>query len=184
MHGFLLNISEWFMKVTVTKASLKDKSTVQNLGRFYVYEMSRYCGFLKGWETPANGLYECNDLSHYWKEPHEYPFLIKVDHELAGFVLVNKLGSTPDIEWNMGEFFIVSKYQGKGVGRKVAEQIFGQFLGVWEVMQIPENSGAITFWEKVIMDYSNGEFQKSDKIITKPKPHPMRVLKFRSKESN
>ncbi len=168
------------MEITINPASSEDLSVVQNLGRFYVYEMSRYCGFLKGWETPSNGLYECIDLSVYWNESNRYPFLIKIDNELAGFVLVNKIGSSPEVDWNMGEFFIVSKYQKKGVGHKVAVQIFKQFPGVWEVMQIPENKGAINFWEKVINCYTDGQFSRTQKVIPTPTPHPMIVLKFDS----
>ena len=72
--------------------------------------------------------------------------LIKADGELAGFALINKVGSTPDVDWNIGEFFIVSKFQGKGIGSYVAEQIFNQFPGIWETSQIPENKAALDFW--------------------------------------
>jgi len=169
------------MEIKISQASAKDKEIIQNLGRFYVYDMSRYCGFLEGWQTPSNGLYECFDFSRYWKEPDRYPFLLHVDNELAGFVLVNKIGSAPDIDLNMAEFFIIAKFQGKGVGRYVAEKIFSRFPGEWEVMQIPENKGAITFWEKVVDRYTSGNFQKYQKVITEPKPHPMKILKFNSK---
>lgn len=168
------------MKITLSKATNKDKDTIQNLGRFYVYEMSRYCGFLPDWETPPNGLFACRDLSPYCEEPERHAFLIKVDGELAGFVLINKIGSTPDVDWNIGEFFVVSKFQGKGVGRHTAEQIFSQFPGTWETTQMPENKAAIDFWEKVVRHYTNGQFEKTLKTIAKPEPHPMIVLKFMS----
>ena len=169
------------MKITLCKATEEDKSTIQNLGRFYVYEMSRYCGFLPTWETPSNGLFECIDLSSYTEKPDRHAFLIKVDGELAGFVLINKVGSSPDVDWNIGEFFVISKFQGKGVGHHVAEQIFNQFPGIWETTQIPENKAAIDFWEKVVTHYTNGKFEKSCKTIAEPKPHPMIVLKFTSR---
>lgn len=169
-----------FMEISINKASYDDLATVQNLGRFYVYEMSRYCGFLKGWEIPLDGLYTCNDLSRYWTEPGRFAFLIKVDNELAGFALINKVGSIPEVEWNMGEFFIVSKYQRKGVGLYAAELTFQEFPGVWEVMQIPENQGAIAFWDKVIDHYTQGNFLIEQKIILEPAPHPMRVIRFHS----
>ncbi|MES2122577.1 MAG: GNAT family N-acetyltransferase [Chlamydiota bacterium] len=167
-------------EISLYKATKEDKTTIQNLGRFYVYEMSRYCGFLPTWETPPNGLFECIDLSSYCEEPDRHAFLIKVDDELAGFVLVNKIGSSPEVNWNIGEFFVIAKFQGKGVGRSVAKQIFNQFHGVWETTQIPENKAAIDFWEKVVTDYTKGQFEKSYKIIPEPKPHPMIVLKFTS----
>lgn len=171
------------MKVTLCKAAKEDRDIIQNLGRFYVYEMSRYCGFLPTWETPSNGLFECIDLSSYSEKPDRYAFLIKVDNELAGFVLINKIGSTPDVDWNIGEFFIVSKFQGKGVGCYVAEQVFNQFPGVWETSQIPENIAAIEFWDKVVCRYSNGQFEKTLKTVPEPKPHPMIILKFTSQGS-
>lgn len=166
------------MEIMILKAKEEDQEIIQNLGRFYVYDMSRYCGFLEGWQTPSNGLYESFSFSRYWEEPHRYPFLVHVDNELAGFVLVNKIGSTPEIDWNMAEFFIVAKFQGKGIGRDVAEKIFSQFRGKWEVMQIPENKGAIAFWEKVVDQYTSGNFKKYNKNIEEPKPHPMLILQF------
>jgi chloramphenicol 3-O phosphotransferase len=171
------------MKITLCPAAKKDKKIIQNLGRFYVYEMSRYCGFLPNWETPSNGLFACIDLSSYCEEPDRHAFLIKVDDELAGFVLINKVGSTPDVDWNVGEFFVISKFQGKGVGRYAANQVFDQFPGTWETTQIPQNKAAIDFWTKVVNEYSHGKYEKSHKIIPKPKPHPMNVLKFMTRPS-
>ncbi len=168
------------MNITLCKATSEDKDTIQNLGRFYIYEMSKFCGFLPTWETPSNGLFECIDLSSYCEESDRHAFLIKVDDELAGFVLINKVGSAPDVDWNMGEFFVICKFQRKGIGRHIAEQIFNQFPGTWETTQIPENKAAIDFWEKVITQYSHGQFEKTLKTIQEPKPHPMIVLKFTS----
>jgi predicted acetyltransferase len=149
-------------------------------GRFYVYEMSRYCGFIPGWEIPQNGLFECINLSSSFEKSDRHAFLIKADGELAGFVLVNKIGSTPDVDWNIGEFFVVSKFQGKGVGRYAAEQVFNQFPGVWETSQMPENKAALDFWEKIVGQFTDGQYEKSLKTIPEPKPHPMVVLKFNS----
>lgn len=178
-----LPANQHLSNITLVPASKEDKATIQNLGRFYVYEMSRYCGFLPSWETPSNGLFECIDLSSYCEKPGRYAFLVKVDDELVGFVLINKVGSTPDVDWNIGEFFIVSKFQGKGVGRYVAEQVFNQFPGTWETSQIPENKAAIEFWDRVVSRYSNGQFEKTLKIVPEPKPHPMVILKFTSQGS-
>jgi predicted acetyltransferase len=168
------------MKIILLKATKKDKTTIQNLGRFYAYEMSRYCGFLPGWETPSNGLFECPDLSSYFKESKRHAFLVKVDDELAGFALINKIGSTPDVDWNVGEFFIIAKFQGKGIGRIAAEHMFNTFPGIWETAQIPENKPALNFWEKVVNQYTRGQFKKNHKTIPLPKPHPMIILKFSS----
>ena len=176
----LMETSAKKMKITLCKATKEDKDIIQKLGRFYVYEMSRYCGFLPTWEVPPNGLFECIDLSSYCEKSDRHAFLVKVDDELAGFVLINKVGSTPDVDWNIGEFFIISKFQKKGVGSYAAEQVFDQFPGIWETSQIPENKAAIEFWDRVVSRYSHGQFEKTLKTIPDPKPHPMIILKFTS----
>jgi hypothetical protein len=43
---------------------------------------------------------------------------------------------------------------------------------------MPCNKAALAFWEKVVAQYSGGRFEKMDKIIQQPKPHPVIVLKF------
>jgi len=103
-----------------------------------------------------------------------------VDNELAGFVLVNKAGSTANVDWNIGEFFIISKFQGKGIGHRIAKEIFNQFPGTWETSQMPENKAAIDFWEQVVTEYTNGQFEKIFKVIPEPEPHLMLVLSFAS----
>jgi len=163
------------------RALEEDHEAIQNLGRFYVYDMSKSCGFLKGWKTPDNGLYECRDLSRYFEEPSRHPFLIKIDGELAGFALISKVGSLPEVDWSMGEFFIVSKFQGKGIGCRIAVTLFDQFPGTWEVMQIPENTPAVAFWEKVVDRYCEGDFQNELKVIDEVSTDPRVVLRFKSK---
>lgn len=168
------------MKIDIYEAPLDMMPVIQNMARFYAYDLSKSCGFydLFDWSFPENGLYEAIDLSKYWKPDH-FPFYIKVDDELAGFALIDKTGTTPDVDWNMGQFFIVGKYQGKGIGHQVAVEIFSQFPGVWEVTQMPDNIPAIEFWKKVIADFTNNKFSEDRKIFQEPKPHENIVLKFK-----
>jgi len=52
-------------KIKLVPASLSDYPVIQNMARFYVYDMSEYMGNEKGWEMPENGLYECIDFKKY-----------------------------------------------------------------------------------------------------------------------
>lgn len=162
------------MKITITEAKLEDYPTIQNMARFYVYEMSRYCK----WECPGDGLYECDDLKHYFEKEDNYAFFIKANGELAGFIMVNKIGSNINIDWNIGEFFVLAKFQGSSVGKKAAYAIFERFRGHWEVGSMPDNLGAKSFWKKVINEYTKGSFAEQEKIIEHPVPHPMVILSF------
>lgn len=40
-----LPANQSFSKITLVQANKEDKATIQNLSRFYIYEMSRHCGF-------------------------------------------------------------------------------------------------------------------------------------------
>lgn len=163
-------------------ATLEDYPVVQNLARFYAYDMSRFCGQAPGWEFPQDGLYTAHDLKRYFNEKDRYPFLIRVQNELAGFVMVNKVGSDDKADWNMGEFFVIAKFQGKGIGEKIATEVFSIYQGVWDVMAIPENTPARHFWRKIITKYTHGHFAEQLKMITtQTVPFPMIVFRFESK---
>jgi len=80
----------------------------------------------------------------------------------------------------LSEFFIVAKFQGKGLGSKVAVLIFEQFKGVWEVSALPSNKPARVFWKKVVSDYTKGNYSESRESKIDPDPHDMIALRFKT----
>ena len=170
------------LNYTLMKIGMAEHSLIQNLGRFYVYDMSRYCGGLDGWECPENGLYECNDFQKYLDKPDTHAFLIRVNGEIGGFVFVNKPKEASDIDWNMGEFFILAKFQGKGLGQNIATEIFQKFPGKWMVCVIQSNTKALSFWRKTIRDFTIEDFEEEEKITeelkTKKHFYPMKQFSF------
>lgn len=151
--------------IKLTPATLNEHPILQNMGRFYVYDMSEYVGHEAGWEIPQDGLYECIDFKKYWSTPNAFPFLIRYKNELAGFVIVDKKGSDAEIDYNMAQFFILRKFKGKGLGSYVAHQCFDTFRGKWEVMVIPGNEGAYRFWRSTIQRYCENQFIEYTKDI-------------------
>ena len=83
---------------------------------------------------PADGLYEYFDFKRYLEEEDRHAFLIKIDDELAGFVLLDKEVKDSNSTWNMGEFFVASKFKAKMLEEKlhkrfgIVSQGFGRFL--------------------------------------------------------
>jgi predicted acetyltransferase len=177
-------------------ATLADYPTIQNMARFYVYDRTEFMG----WPCPENGLFDCIDFKHYFENPNEKAFLIRVNNEIAGFVLLDKMKLLDDIDframgspstntiinWNMGEFFILAKFQGKGVASEVAKQIFKSHPGLWTVAVMPENIKAVKFWRKIISDATNGAytevFKTEDELRSaeNPDPYPMNVFSFKA----
>jgi predicted acetyltransferase len=170
--------------IQILEATLTDYPTIQNMARFYVYDMSRNCGFISSdWAFPENGLYECFDFKNYFEDPTRKAFLIKVNDELAGFILLNKVGTSANIDWNMGEFFIIAKFQGKGIAQEAAHKIWHMYKGLWEVSVIPENTQALAFWRKSISSLTKGEYAEEIKIIDYDNNQPQRyIFSFNTKE--
>jgi predicted acetyltransferase len=128
-----LNVDE----IKLIPATLEEYPIIQNMGRFYVYDMSEYLGKEEGWEMPQDGLYECIDFKKYWEDKNSFPFIARYQNEIVGFLIVDKKGSSAEIEFNMAQFFILRKFKNKGIGRFVAQKSFKKFPGIWEVMIIP-----------------------------------------------
>jgi [ribosomal protein S5]-alanine N-acetyltransferase len=154
-------------KIKLIPAALENYPNIQNLARFYVYDISEFMGQTEDWEMPENGLYECMDLKKYWEDEDSFPFVVRYENELAGFAIIDKKGSDPKVDFNMAQFFIVRKFKNKGIGRSIAEQCFKKFPGEWEVRVIPGNEGAYRFWRSTIKKYCDGNFSE----YTREVPH-------------
>lgn len=161
--------------VRLVPAGEADRDVIQAMGRFYVYDISEYTG----WPCPPDGLYECADFGAYWNEPGAHCFFIEVAGEKAGFALIDRFGSRPETEYNVAEFFVLRKFKGRGVGRAAAISLFDRFRGNWESMQLPDNTGAIGFWRKVIAAYTGGRFTEDLRFVSHLEKD-MNVIAFRN----
>ena len=176
------------MNIQILPASVEDFPVVQNLVRFYVYDMSE----TMGWPCPEDGLYGgCDDLPEYWwpgSTPADletisqklaitipfnkhfqrwpaghrgHPFIIRIDGELAGFAMIKQLPEGKPVDCDMGEFFLVRKFRRQGIGTQIAYDLFDRFPGIWEVRQMVAYRPAQTFWRLVIAGYTNNQYQES-----------------------
>ena len=119
--------------LSIVQATVDDYPLIQNMARFYVYDLSRECGSISSdWALPEDGLYESFDFKHYFEDSSRKAYLVKVYDEIAGFVLLNQATENPLTTWNIGEFFIIAKFQGQGIASRVAQKIFTIHAGKWE----------------------------------------------------
>ncbi|MCT4635870.1 MAG: GNAT family N-acetyltransferase [Rickettsiales bacterium] len=165
-------------KIQILPANTLDYPVIQNIGRFYVYELSRYCGFIsKEWNIPSDGLYESFDFKIYFEDSSRKAYIIKTEeNELIGFVLLNKEGILPETEHNMGEFFVLAKFQGKKIGEFVTSKIFQLHPGKWEISVIPENKPALAFWRRTISKLTQGNYNEDIKNIDYDRHQPKRYI--------
>ncbi|GHO86262.1 GNAT family N-acetyltransferase [Dictyobacter formicarum] len=143
------------MKVEINIATREEKFIVRNLLELCQHDCSEFTAKSIG----DHGLFDYPYLDHYWTDENRFPFLIRVEHKLAGFVLVQKIEEPAT--YSMIEFFILRKYRQQGLGQVVAHHIFDMFPGHWRVRQDVENEAAQAFWRKVVTRYTNNLYRES-----------------------
>ena len=137
--------------VEVTEAVAAHATLIQNLMQLYTHDFSEFWAGTSRGDLDAAGLFAPYPLEDYWSRTNWSVGLVWCDHRLAGFALVNdETHSGLPAQRNMGEFFIVRKYRGNGVGRVAAEIVFSRHPGTWEVAVARRNTRALKFWRRII----------------------------------
>lgn len=145
--------------VELQPARLEEKPALRQLLELYSYDFSEFSDD----EVDEHGLFGYPYLDHYWTEPDRYPFLVRVNGQLAGLALVRMASYFPDRASSIciAEFFVMRRYRRRGVGTRVAKLLFEHFHGHWEIAQTVQNVAAQAFWRKVISDYTGGDFSET-----------------------
>ena len=92
----------------IVEAQNKDRDTMMNLIEKYLYEFSQW----EKTDVNEDGLYGYKYLDCYFEEKDRYPYFIKVDDKLVGFVLISDYPEVPEEETDfcLSEFFIMHKF--------------------------------------------------------------------------
>src|SRR5580658_3574366 len=145
--------------VTLVPATAADEATLANLMQLYIYDFSD----LLGLDVADSGRFPVRPVAAYFSDPLHRVFLLRAGGKLAGFVIVDlrsRLSGEEGVA-DMEEFFVLRRHRGQGVGAQAAALAFAAFPGRWEVRQVPQNTGAITFWRKTIGRYTGGRFTET-----------------------
>lgn len=132
-------------------ATPEQQPILANLFQLYAHDFSGFYDV----ELGPDGRYIYTPLPLYWSEPTRHPFLIKVDGELAGFALVKRGSevSGDSAVWDLAEFFVIRKHRRRGVGTRIAHQVWKQFPGPWQVRVLQLNDSAKPFWARAIAQF-------------------------------
>jgi predicted acetyltransferase len=161
------------LNIELPDATLADLPVLQTMATYYVYDISEFMLGEPDWEFPETGLYGAPSFQPYFDDPDARVLLIRVNGELGGFAIVDTKGSSPDVEFNMAQFWVHRKYKGRGVGAFAAGQCFARFPGLWEVNVIPRNTAAFAFWRKSIHRIAIGPVEEA----RRPAPHLRGAIK-------
>lgn len=145
-------------EIRLEVATKVQRSLIENLFTYYVYDMSEFMA----WNPDEMGQYSFNStiLDAYWQQGDHTPYLIMVDGNVAGFALVRRYPTAAHV-WDMGQFFVLRKYKGQGVGKCVLEKIVKAHPGQWQIRVLKENMGAQLFWQSAVRALVSEAYQQS-----------------------
>ncbi len=145
------------MIITIEPVKKEEKEILKNLLEKYDYEFSQY----DNRDVNNLGLYGYDYLDNYWTEENRYPYFIKADGKLTGFVMVNDYPEIKiDTDYSISEFFVMYKYRRCGIGKYAVRYILDTYKGKWQLTYHPKNKISQEFWNKTIEEYTNGKYEK------------------------
>ena len=144
------------MDISIELVKKEEKEILRNLLEKYHYEHSQY----DKRDVNNLGLFGYDYLDIYWTEENRFPYFIKVENILAGFVMINNYNETKlDTNYTVSEFFIMYKYRRKGVGKYAVKYILEKHKGKWQLSFHPNNENSKVFWIKIIDEYTKGNYE-------------------------
>jgi len=144
------------MDIIIEPVAKEEKEILKNLLEKYMYEFSQYNNL----DVNNLGLYGYSYLDNYWTEENRFPFFIRANGKLAGFVMVNDYPEVKmDTNYTMSEFFVMYKYRRCGIGKYAVKYILDKFNGKWQLRYHPKNEISQKFWIKTISDYTQGKYE-------------------------
>lgn len=145
------------MNVELRRVMLEEKEILRNLLEKYDYEFSQW----DKRDVNQLGLYGYSYLDYYWTEENRWAYFILVEHKIAGFAMVIDLPEVDDrpTDFQMAEFFVMYKYRRSNVGKQAFFKVLELHKGKWQLKRHPANMASVHFWNRVIHEYTNGNYE-------------------------
>jgi len=124
--------------------------------QFYMYDLSEWLPLSFG----DDGNFFIRPKADYWANAGTHAYFISVDGEIAGFATVDTDVVDADTSFSIGYFFVSRRFRGSGTGTIAATMLLQRFPGTWQIFHVSANTGAGTFWGKVVPRLSEGDFSK------------------------
>lgn len=162
--------------IELIPATPDQQPILANLLELYAYDFIEF----RHLELGSDGRFGYRDLPLYWLDPNRHAFLVTIEGQLAGLVLV-KRGSERSgnrAVWDVAEFFVLRGYRRRGVGTEVAHQVWRRLPGWWEVRVMQSNRPAHHFWERVISTFKG---EPAHSVLVEKGDECWHVFSFESK---
>jgi predicted acetyltransferase len=138
--------------LSLDAATAMDALLLGNLLELYSHELS---DIFPSVVLGPDGRFGYAALPLYWSEPERrYAFLIRVDGQVAGFVLATR-GSPAAVDpqvLDVAEFFVLRRYRRQGFGQRAARLLWNRLPGLWTVRVAEGNRIGLAFWADLLAE--------------------------------
>ncbi|WP_144613629.1 GNAT family N-acetyltransferase [Bacillus cereus] len=150
------------MFVTLQTVQESEKEILRNLYALYLHDLST---FTPNITIEENGFFECKDLHMFWENDGITPYFIKAENSIVGFLLLlERPYLKKENDFGINDIFILNQYKGKGIGKRVIENLLKEKRGQYFVIELVKNVPAVSFWKKVYRELSI-EFDEKKQLI-------------------
>ncbi|MEX0289636.1 MAG: GNAT family N-acetyltransferase [Flavobacteriaceae bacterium] len=143
------------MNFCLQEVTKSEKEILRNLVNLCMHDYSEFDKF----EVGPEGEFSYRWFGTYFEEEGRYAYLIRVDGNLGGFVMVRSNPGDEDWDFQIAEFFILRRYRRMGLGSLVSQQILNSRRGLWEISYDVRNESASYLWSSISKMYTDAQLQ-------------------------
>jgi predicted acetyltransferase len=152
------------VSVRDARGAARDKEWIESVYRDYLDDLSPLnTGVFSTTSLGEIGYSESDQLARWFGDSSVNPLVIVRGSEPVGFAMVARGAASADkspVDYRMAEFFVARTFRRRGVGRLAVELILNRFAGRWEITEYLRNPVAVSFWRRVVANYTQGRYQE------------------------
>ena len=152
------------VSVRDARGTARDRAWIESVYRDYLDDLSPLnTGVFSATSLGEIGYSESDQLARWFGDSTVNPLLILRGSEPVGFAMIARGAAghgRPSVDYRMAEFFVGRAHRRRGIGRLAVELILNRFAGRWEITEYLRNPVAVSFWRRVVANYTQGRFQE------------------------
>ncbi|MCI8460276.1 MAG: GNAT family N-acetyltransferase [Bacilli bacterium] len=151
------------MDIYLDKVGNEDREVLYRLLQYSLFEESE--NDLN--EMNAEAIFEYKYFDRYFTDDDRDAYFIRetASNKLLGFAMVNTYMQIYDNGHSIAEYMVIPKYRRNRIGKTVAMELFNRYRGNWEVKPSFNSKKAYLFWEDVVQEYTDNNYDFKNGIF-------------------
>ena len=152
------------VSVRDARGAPRDREWIEGVYRDYLDDLSPLnTGVFSNTSLGEIGYSTTDQLARWFGDSSVTPLVILRGNDPVGFAMVARGGAEPGrspVDYRMAEFFVERAQRRRGIGRLAVELILNRFAGRWEITEYLRNPVAVSFWRRIVANYTQGRYQE------------------------